>query len=68
MSEGDVCNHNYQIIALNSPEDPGVFAHFDQIWRFGFRVSWLTNIVAIDLQKPYAKSESGANLVMYDVY
>jgi hypothetical protein len=25
-------------------------------------------MVAIGPQKPYAKSESGANLVMYDVY
>jgi hypothetical protein len=28
----------------------------------------LTTIVAIGLQKPYARLESGKNLVMYDVY
>jgi hypothetical protein len=33
-----------------------------------FRLSWLANMVVIGLQKPYAKLESGANLVMYDVY
>jgi hypothetical protein len=39
-----------------------------QIQRNWFRLSWLTTIVAIGLWKPYAKSKSGMNLVMYDVY
>jgi hypothetical protein len=30
--------------------------------------SWLTTMVAIGLWKPYANSESGTNLVMFDVY
>jgi hypothetical protein len=28
----------------------------------------LMTVVAIGLQKPFAKLESGANLIMYDVY
>ncbi len=43
-------------------------AHFDQIRRNWFCISQLMTIVAIGLQKPYAKSESGANLVLYNVY
>ncbi len=32
------------------------------------RNSWLATIEEIGLQKPYAKSESGTNLVTYDVH
>jgi hypothetical protein len=35
------------------------------IQRNWFRLSQLATMVAIDLQKPYAKSELGMNLVMY---
>jgi hypothetical protein len=43
-------------------------AHFDPNRRNWFRISQLATIVAIGLWKPYAKLESGANLLMYDVY
>ncbi len=33
-----------------------------------FQLSRLATIMAISLQKRYAKSESGMNLLMYDVY
>ncbi len=33
-----------------------------------FHLSPLTTIVAIGTTKPFVKSESGLNLVMYDVY
>jgi hypothetical protein len=36
--------------------------------RNWFRISWLVTIIAIGLRNPYAKSESGAGLVLYDVY
>jgi hypothetical protein len=39
-----------------------------QVQRNWFRLSWLVTIVAIGLQKPYPKSESGMNLAMYDVH
>ncbi len=32
------------------------------------RNSWLATIEEIGLQKPYAKSKSGTNLVTYDVH
>ncbi len=43
-------------------------AHLEPIPRNWFRLSRLKTILAIGLQKPYAKSESGTNLVMYKVY
>ncbi len=43
-------------------------AHFDPIQRNWFRTSRLATIVAIGLRKSYAKSESIANLVKYDVF
>ncbi len=46
----------------------GCLAHFDPIWRNWFHLSRLMTIVAIGLQKPYSNSESGTNLLMYDVY
>jgi hypothetical protein len=39
-----------------------------QIRRNWFHLSRLETIVAIGLQKPYAKLESGTNLVLYEVY
>ncbi len=42
--------------------------HFNPIWINCFRLSWLATIVEIGLRKPYAKAESGANLVMFDVH
>jgi hypothetical protein len=39
-----------------------------QIRQNWFHLSRLTTIVTICLRKPYAKSESGMNLVIYDVY
>jgi hypothetical protein len=39
-----------------------------QIRRNWIHLSWLTTIEAIGFQKPYDKSESGMNLVMYDFY
>jgi hypothetical protein len=39
-----------------------------QIRRNWFLLSQLVTILAIGLWKPYAKSESGMNLVAYDVY
>jgi hypothetical protein len=34
------------------------------VWRNWYHLSWLATIVAIGLWKPYAKSQSGTNLVM----
>jgi hypothetical protein len=39
-----------------------------QIQRNWLRLSQLVTLVAIGLRKPYDKSESGTNLVMYEVY
>jgi hypothetical protein len=46
----------------------GVLPSSTQVRRKWFRLSWLTTMVAIGLWKPYAKSESGKKLAMYDVY
>jgi hypothetical protein len=43
-------------------------SHCCRIQRNWFRLSQLATIVAIGLRKACAKSESGRNLVMYDVY
>jgi hypothetical protein len=53
---------------VSSLETLRCLAIFDPIMRKWFHISRLTAIVAIGLRKPYAKSESGANLGMYDVY
>ncbi len=39
-----------------------------QVRRNWFHLSQLATIVAMGLRKPYAKSDLGMNLVMYDVY
>jgi hypothetical protein len=37
-------------------------------WRNGFDISQLTSMVAIDLQKPYAKTKVGESYTCIDVY
>jgi hypothetical protein len=39
-----------------------------QVQKKWFFLSWLATVVAIGLWKPYAKSESGMNLVIFYVY
>jgi hypothetical protein len=39
-----------------------------QVQKIWFRLSRLRTIMAIGLWKPYAKSESGTNIVIFDVY
>ncbi len=40
---------------------------FSWVRRNWFRLFWLATMVAIGLQKPYAKPKSGMNPLMYDV-
>ncbi len=49
-------------------EDEWVAPTSAKIFRNWFFLSRLVTIVAVNLEKPYAKSESGMNLVMYNVY
>ncbi len=47
---------------------PTCLALLDPVKRNWFRISQRVTMVAIGLQKLNAKSESDANLLMYDVY